>query len=107
MHVQYKMSLAVAAWKDMCQQMIQDWDYTVFVTNTAKVPGRGMNLMQKIAHEKKTDHNFVSSALEALNTGDIEAEAMINLDPDIGFMPTQKACHRVPEVFPPINPTQK
>ena len=42
MWVHYKMSLAVAAWKDMCQQMIQDSDYIAFVTNSAKVAGRGM-----------------------------------------------------------------
>ena len=43
MRVCYKMSLTVAAWKDMCQQIIQDWDYIAFVKNTDKVTGKGIN----------------------------------------------------------------
>ena len=91
----------------MCQQMIQDHYYIAFVTNSAKVTGRGMNLMQKIVHERKTDQIFVNSALEALKSGDIGVEAMIDLDPEAGFIPTQKASHRVPQVYPVVNPTQK
>ena len=106
MQVHYKMSLAVAAWKDVPANDT-DHDYIAFVTNSAKVTGRGMNLMQKIAHERKTDQIFVNSALEALKSGDIEAEAMIDLDPEAGFIPTQKASHRVPQVYPVVNPTQK
>ena len=87
--------------------MIQDRNYTAFVTNSAKVTGRGMNLMQKIACERKTDQMFVNSTLEALKSGEIEAEAMIDLDPEAGFIPTQKAIHRVPQVYPVVNPTQK
>ena len=65
MQVHYKMSLAVAAWKDVPANDT-DHDYIAFVTNSAKVTGRGMNLMQKIACERKTDQIFVNSALEAL-----------------------------------------
>ena len=58
----------------MCQQMIQDRDYITFVTNSAKVTGSGLNLMQKIEWQKKTDNSFVKSALEAMNNGDLEAD---------------------------------
>ena len=45
--------------------------------------------------------------MEALNNGDLEAEAMIDVDPEVGFIPNQKASHRVPEVYSSVNPTQK
>ena len=52
LRVHYKMSLAVAAWKDVCQQMIQDRGYIAFVTNSANATGRELNLMQKIIQQK-------------------------------------------------------
>ena len=107
MRVWYKMLLAVAAWKDMCHQIIQDRDYIAFVENTDKVTGKGLNLMQTIARKKKTDKIFVTSALDALQTGDLEAEAMIHLDDEIGFIPSNSARHRVPEIYPSSNPMQK
>ena len=64
MKVCYKMSLAVAAWKDMCHQIIQGGDYIVFVDNTDKVTGKGLNLT--IARKKRTDKKFVTSALDVL-----------------------------------------
>ena len=69
MRVCYKMSLAVAAWKDMCHQIIQDRDYIAFVENSDKVTGKGINLMQTIIRKKRTDKIFVMSALDALQTG--------------------------------------
>ena len=107
MRVLYKMSLAVAAWKDICHQMIQDRDYIAFVENTDKVTGKGLNLMQTIARKKKTDKNFVTSALDALQTGDLEAEAMIHLDEEMGFIPSNSTRHRVPEIYPASNLMQK
>ena len=107
MRVQYKMSLAVAAWKDMCHQIIQDRDYIAFVENTHKVTGKGLNLMQRIERKKKTDKNFVTSALEALQTGDLEAEAIIHLDEDMGFIPSNSTRHRVPLIYPLSNQMQK
>ena len=84
------MSLAVAAWKDRCSMMIQDSLYDGFVNNTAKVCGKGMNLKQKLQREAKADANFVNEALEALNSGDIEAEAMIDMEPDKFFEPSKQ-----------------
>ena len=83
------MSLAVAAWKDMCAMMIQDSLYDGFVNNTAKVCGKGLNLKQKLERETKADTKFVNEALEALNSGDIEAEAMIDMDADKFFAPSK------------------
>ena len=104
MRVCYKMLLAVAAWKDICHQIIQDRDYIAFIENTDKVMGKGLNLMQTIARKKRTDKNFVTSALDALQTGDLEAEGMLHLDEEMGFIPSKNARHRVPEIYPSPNP---
>ena len=45
--------------------------------------------------------------MEALEEGDIEAEDMIDMDPDHLFVPNKKAKHKVPQVFSSSNPTQK
>ena len=63
--------------------------------------------MQTIERKKKTDKNFVTSALDALQTGDLEAEAMIHLDEDMGFIPSNSTRHRVPLIYPSSNPMQK
>ena len=100
------MSLAVAAWKDMCSMMIQDSLYDGFVNNTAKVCGKGLNLKQKLERETKADGKFVNEALEALNSGDIEAEAMIDMDADKFFKPSKQAKHKVPATYSDTNPQQ-
>ena len=101
------MSLAVAAWKDMCSMMIQDSLYDGFVNNTAKVCGKGLNLKQKLERETKADGKFVNEALEALNSGDIEAEAMIDMDADKFFEPSKQAKHKVPATYSDTNPQQQ
>ena len=63
--------------------------------------------MQTIARKKRTDKNFVVSALDALQSGNLEAEAMLHLDEDMGFIPSNNARHRVPNIFPLSNPVQK
>ena len=45
--------------------------------------------------------------MEAPEEGDIEAEAMIDMDLDHLFVPNKKAKHKVPQVFSSSNPTQK
>ena len=86
--------------------MIQDSLYGGFVNNTAKLCGKGMNLKQKLQREAKADANFVNEALETLNSGDIEAEAMIDIDPDKFFEPSKKVKHKVPDIYSDTNPQQ-
>ena len=107
MHVPVLMSLAVAAWHDMCTMMIQDSEYDAFINNKAKVSGKGLNLKQRRQKEHLQDSKFVDAALEVLQSGNIEAEAMLNMDPDRYFEPSKCACHRVPEVYSSTNPQQK
>ena len=98
------MSLAVAAWHDMCTMMLQDTEYDVFINNKAKVSVKGLNLKQRRQKEWLQDAKFVDGALEVMNSGNIEAEAMIDIDPDRYFKLSQ---HRVPEVYSSSNPQQK
>ena len=85
------MSLAVAAWCDMCTMMLQDTEYDAFINNKLKVSGRGLNLKQRRQKEQLQDAKFVDAALEVMNSGNIEAEAMIDIDPDRYFKPSQRA----------------
>ena len=106
MWVPVLMSLAVAAWHDMCTMMLQDTEYNAFINNKAKVPGKGLNLKQR-QKVRLQDAKFVDAALEVMNSGNIEAEAMIDIDPVRYFKPSQWAQHRVPQVYSSSNPQQK
>ena len=85
------MLLVVTAWCDMCTMMLQDTEYDAFINNKAKVSGKGLNLKQRRQKERLQDAKFVDAALKVMNSGNIEAEAMINLDPDRYFNPLQWA----------------
>ena len=91
MRVPVLMSLAVAAWHDMCTMMLQDTEYDAFINNKAKVSGKGLNLKQRRQKEWLQDAKFVDAALEVMNSGNIEAKAMIDIDPDRYFEPSQQA----------------
>ena len=45
--------------------------------------------------------------MEILKEGDIETEAMMDMDPDHFFVPNKNAKHKVPQVFSSSNSTQK
>ena len=47
MRVPVLMSLAVAAWCDMCTMVLQDTEYDALINNKAKVSGKGLNLKAK------------------------------------------------------------
>ena len=45
--------------------------------------------------------------METLEEGDIEVEAMMDMDPNDFFVSKKKAKHKVPQVFSSSNPTQQ
>ena len=102
-----KMWLSVAAWRDTCTMIIQDRDYISFCTNKAKVIGKGLNLMQQTERDRKAERNFINSACDALQSGDIEAEVLIEMDPSCYFVSNKKAKNRVPANFSSGNPNQE
>ena len=51
--------------------------------------------------------NLSMKFLEALNSGDIEAEAMIDMDADKFFEPSKQAKHKVPATYSDTNPQQQ
>ena len=71
------MSLFVAAWRDMILMIKQDRDYTAFKNQSAKVCGRGLNLKQRKEHAERAEEKFIERCCEALEEGDIGAEAML------------------------------
>ena len=89
------MPLTVAAWRDICLMMLQDWDYEAHMSNTAKVSGKGMNLKQKNARWNKAE-DFVDSCIDAMQNGDLEQEAMFDLHPEnfLKLNPTQTQKHK-------------
>ena len=100
------MPLIVAAWRDICLMMLQDRDNEAYMSNTAKVSGKGMNLKQKNARWNKAEEDFVDSCIDAMENGDLEQEAMFDLHPEKFLVPSKKARHRVPPTFSKTNPTQ-
>ena len=74
-----KLWLSVAPWRDTCMMIIQDRDYVSFCTNSAKVTGKGLNLIQQHARQQKEESSFIDSCCEALESGDIEAEVMAEM----------------------------
>ena len=74
------MSLAVAAWQDMIMMIIQDHDYNVLLNQSGKVSGKGLNLKQHEEQECQAESRFIEQCVETLEEGDIEAEAMMDMD---------------------------
>ena len=84
------MLLTVAAWQDMCLMMLQDCNYEAHISNTGKVSGKGMNLKQKAVRWNNAE-DFVNSCIDAMQSGDIEQEAMFDLHPEKFLVPSKKA----------------
>ena len=82
--------------------IMQDRDY---LNQSAKVTGKGMNLKQQ--EEWQSQNRFVYACVETLEEGNLEAEAVLDRDPDNIFVLSQKAKHKVPHVFSSSNLTQK
>ena len=101
------MSLSVAAWRDMILMIIQDRDYTAFKNQSAKVCRRGLNLKQRKEHAESAEEKFIEQCCEALEEGDIKAEAMLDAQQGQMFAPNKKAKHKVPDILSSSNPTQK
>ena len=101
------MPLTIAAWRDICLMMLQDWDYEAHTSNTAKVSGKGMNLKQKAEQWNKAEVEFVDSCIDAMCNGDMEQEAIFDLHPEKFLVPPKKAGHKIPATFSKTNPTQK
>ena len=91
MKTREKMWFSVAAWRDTCTMIIQDRDYILFCTNKAKVTGKGLNLMQQREREiEKQKGTVINSAYDALESGDIEAEVLIEMDPHTTLFQTKR-----------------
>ena len=91
----------------MCLMMLQDRDYEAHISNTGKVSGKGMNSKQKTARWNKAEEDFVDPCNDAMQNGDIEQEAMLDLYPEKFLVHSKKAQHRVPTSFSKSNPMQK
>ena len=101
------MPLTIAAWRDICLMKLQDQDYEAYISNTAKVSGKGMNLKQKTKQWNQAEAEFVDSCIDAMCNGNMEQEAMFDLHPEKFLVPSRKAQHKVPATFSKTNPTQK
>ena len=91
----------------MIMMIIQDHDYNALLNQTAKVSAKGLNLKQCEEQECQAETRFVEQCVETLEEGDIDAEAMMDMDLDDFFVPNKKAKHKAPQVFSSSNPTQK
>ena len=63
---------------------------TAFKNRSAKVCGRGLNLKQRKERAERAEENFMRCC-EALEEGDIEAEAMLDTQPGQMFTPNKKS----------------
>ena len=52
-----------------------------------------MNLKQKHARWNKAEEDFVDSCIDAMQSGDLEQEAMFDLHPEKFLVPSKKARH--------------
>ena len=59
------------------------------------------------ANKKEAEDCFMDQALDALESGNIEDEALYMESSDHVFIPSATAKHRVPKTFSTKNPLQK
>ena len=78
-----------------------------FKNQSAKVCGRGLNLKQRKECAERAEEKFIEQCCEALEEGDIEAEAMLDAQQGQMFAPNKKAKHKVPDIVSSSNHTQK
>ena len=55
----------------------------------------------------KKESSFINSCCEALESGGIEVEVMVETDPNNYFLTNRKSKHRVPTTFSKTNPEQR
>ena len=64
-------------------------------------------MQQRERGDRKAERNFINSACDALESGDIEAEVLTEMDPSCYFVSNKKAKHKVPANFSSRNPNQE
>ena len=87
--------------------IIQDRDYISLCTNKAKVTGKSINLQQWKEIERTAERNLINSVSEALESGDNEAEVLIEMDSSCYFVLNKKAKHKVPANVSSGHPNQE
>ena len=109
LHVNKKLWLSAAAWRDVCFYIIQDSEYQGFINNTTKSSGKGPNLLQCKQKRDQTGRDFMKSCKRKLEDGsvDLQKEIYPEADQSQYFIPNKKAKHHVPKTFSTSNPSQK
>ena len=103
-----KVWLSYATYQDVCTLMLQELQHNSFINNRGKVVGRGPTSVRRQLAEKQAEERFIESAVDVLESGNIEDEILhMGDNEDARFIPNVKAKHRIPKVFPKNNPLQK
>ena len=103
-----KVWLSYATYQDVCTLMLQELQHNSFINNRGKVVGRRPTSVRRQLAEKQAEERFIESAVDVLESGNIEDEILhMGDNEDARFIPNVKAKHRIPKVFPKNNPLQK
>ena len=88
--------------------MLQELQHNSFINNRGKVVGRGPTSVWCQLAEKQAEERFIESAVDVLESGNIEDEVLhMGDNEDARFIPNVKVKHRIPKVFPKNNTLQK
>ena len=99
--------LSYACYVDVCHMIMQGNEYISFIQNKGKTVGCGPSTVRMARKEKEAEDRFMDQALDALESGNIEDEALYMESSDHIFIPSATAKHRVPKTFSTKNPLQK
>ena len=107
LHVNKKLWLSAATWRDVCFYIVQDREYQGFVDNKTKPSGWRPNLLQRKQKKDEFEKQFINSCKDKLDDESIDLEKEIFPDGDQSqyFVPNKKAKHRVLKTFSTSNPS--
>ena len=86
----HKVCLAVAAFEELTDFIIQENNYISFMLNTGKTVGKGPTQFAKRMKECRAQRKYVELACDAILTTDLWGEVEKHTDPDALFIPQQR-----------------
>ena len=71
-----QLRLSYACYVDVCHMIMQGNEYISFIQNKGKTVGHGPSTVRMARKEKEAEDCFMDQALDALESGNIEDEAL-------------------------------
>ena len=102
-----RIGLMNALFTDIIHAINECIEWIAFVKNTSKSIGKGPTVLAKRLKERKKIREYAQSIIDALQQGRLLPDMEKHSNPDRYFMGSAMSKHRVPNIYPVNNPTQK